>query len=125
MASINKDALVKDMTPIFAELAKEAGLDIRVTQKLTGLAVDAYTSAVKAHMALGNDVKIVNFGSYELRTRAGRTGRNPKTGEALEIAPSVNYGFSPSNNVEMPSHEVASAILAKREAEKAARKAKA
>ncbi|MBT8430782.1 MAG: HU family DNA-binding protein, partial [Gammaproteobacteria bacterium] len=55
---------------------------------LDGL-IDAITNAVK-----NNDtVSIVGFGTFLLRERAARTGRNPKTGMAIEIAASKAPAF--------------------------------
>ncbi len=43
----------------------------------------------------GEKVVIPGFGSFEQRTRAARKGRNPKTGESLDLPESKSPGFSP------------------------------
>jgi DNA-binding protein HU-beta len=48
-------------------------------------AVDSYHDAVTAELRAGNKVEIAGFGSFSVSERAARTGRNPKTGEALQI----------------------------------------
>ena len=42
-------------------------------------------------------VQIIGFGTFEVKTRAARMGRNPKTGEAMKIAKSKSVGFKPSS----------------------------
>lgn len=59
-----------------------------------GASLDTITEAVTA----GKKVTFLGFGSFEPRARAARTGRNPKTGEALEIKASVNPGFTASKS---------------------------
>ena len=45
-------------------------------------------------LAAGDDVKITGFGGFEVKARAARTGRNPKTGETVEIPASKYVAFS-------------------------------
>ena len=56
-------------------------------------ALDAITSAITSELASGGKVEIVGFGKFETKQRAARTGRNPATGEPLEIAASVQPSF--------------------------------
>ena len=58
-----------------------------------GRALDAFTDAVTAALKEGDAVTLVGFGSFEVRERAARTGRNPKTGATLEIAASKAPAF--------------------------------
>ncbi|PJK12948.1 DNA-binding protein HU [Lysobacteraceae bacterium NML120232] len=58
-----------------------------------GRALDGFISAISAALAAGDNVAIAGFGSFEVRERAERTGRNPKTGEALTIAASKAPAF--------------------------------
>ena len=46
----------------------------------------------------GNSVRIHNFGTFSSRTRSARTGRNPATGEAIQIPESVTLGFKPTKH---------------------------
>jgi len=50
---------------------------------------------------LTNDgkVQIVGFGTFAVKERAARTGRNPRTGEAIEIAASKSVGFKPGKGL--------------------------
>ena len=56
-------------------------------------AVDAVLSAISGSLASGESVAIAGFGTFDVRERAARTGRNPKTGETLQIAASKAPGF--------------------------------
>lgn len=47
--------------------------------------VDAFTEAVTQALAAGDAVSLVGFGTFEVKSRAERTGRNPKTGAAMTI----------------------------------------
>lgn len=52
--------------------------------------IDLYTEVVSSNMKRGQNVKLIGFGTFTCRTRKGRTGRNPRTGESIEI-PSTKY----------------------------------
>lgn len=67
-----------------AVIAEKAGL----TRKQAGDALDAFVTAVTEEVTRGEKVTIVGFGTFELKERAAHTGRNPATGEAIEIAAS-------------------------------------
>ena len=56
-------------------------------------ALDAVLEAVSASLAAGESVTVPGFGTFEVRERAARTGRNPRTGEAIEIAASRAPAF--------------------------------
>ncbi|MGL5928971.1 MAG: HU family DNA-binding protein [Dermatophilaceae bacterium] len=44
----------------------------------------------------GEEVRLTGFGTFEVRSRAARTGRNPQTGEEIQIAASSAVGFKPA-----------------------------
>ena len=56
-------------------------------------AVDAMVSVITKTLKKGENVTLVGFGTFEVRERAARQGRNPKTGETIEIAASKNPSF--------------------------------
>jgi DNA-binding protein HU-beta len=58
-------------------------------------AVDAMVDGITAALKKGEQVSVVGFGTFSVRDRAARTGRNPKTGESIEIAASRVPGFKP------------------------------
>lgn len=53
---------------------------------------------IKLSADAGNSVRIHNFGTFVNKTRAARAGRNPATGEAIQIAESVTLGFKPTKS---------------------------
>ena len=63
------------------------------TKKDTGVVVDAVMAAIIDTIASGDKVAINGFGTFEATERAARTGRNPKTGEVIEIAASKSPKF--------------------------------
>jgi DNA-binding protein HU-beta len=48
-------------------------------------AVDAVVNTIKNALAEGDSVGLIGFGTFEVKTRAARTGRNPQTGAELDI----------------------------------------
>lgn len=59
-------------------------------------AVAATLEGVVAGVAAGETVTLPGFGTFDRRERSARTGRNPQTGEPMEIAASVVPGFKPA-----------------------------
>ncbi len=57
-------------------------------------AVAAVFGSVKEALAAGEKVQLIGFGTFSVKTRAARTGRNPATGEAIKIKASKNVGFA-------------------------------
>ena len=64
-----------------------------VARSVAGDAVDAVFEAIGEALARGEEVRIVGFGTFGTRSRPGRTGRNPRTGESMEIAASTAPTF--------------------------------
>lgn len=58
--------------------------------------VETVLSEISEALVSGNNVKISSFGSFMLRDKRGRIGRNPKTGEEVPIAPRRVLTFKPS-----------------------------
>ena len=56
-------------------------------------AVEAVFEVIKNALKAGDTVSLVGFGTFSARTRAARTGRNPRTGETIQIAASNNPAF--------------------------------
>lgn len=72
--------LMKD--DIINSVVEETGL----SKKDAGAAVEAFTKTVQDALKKGNSIGLIGFGTFEVRTRAAREGRNPRTGEPLKIA---------------------------------------
>lgn len=62
-------------------------------------AIDIFTSAVIGAMAAGHNVKLVGFGTFKLKKRASRMGRNLKTNERVEIPERNMPVFEPGNDM--------------------------
>ena len=58
-----------------------------------GRALDGFTSAVTGALKGGNSVSMVGFGTFSVKHRAARSGRNPRTGETIQIKASNNPSF--------------------------------
>ena len=56
-------------------------------------AVDATLDAITGTLSNGGSVSLVGFGTFSVKARAARMGRNPRTGEAIQIAASNVPGF--------------------------------
>ena len=56
-------------------------------------AVDATLDAIQGTLAAGGGVSLVGFGTFSVKARAARMGRNPRTGEAIQIQASNVPGF--------------------------------
>jgi DNA-binding protein HU-beta len=56
-------------------------------------AVDAVLVAIQAGLKDGGEVRLVGFGTFETVTRKASTGRNPRTGEAIQIPESTSVRF--------------------------------
>jgi DNA-binding protein HU-beta len=64
-----------------------------LTKAQAGQALDALIGAVSESLKAGDSVTLVGFGTFSVKERPARTGRNPKTGESLEIAASKVPAF--------------------------------
>ena len=56
-------------------------------------AVDAVLDSITKTLSNGGSVSLVGFGTFSVKARAARTGRNPRTGEPIQIAASNVPGF--------------------------------
>ncbi len=74
---------------LIAAVAKEAEL----SKKEAEAAVNAVTAAITEALKNDDKVQLVGFGTFETRQRAARTGKNPRTGEKIEIAASKVPAF--------------------------------
>ena len=70
-------------------IADSAGL----SKADAGRALDAVVSTITATLKSGDSVSLVGFGTFTVRDRAARTGRNPRTGETIQIKASKNPAF--------------------------------
>jgi DNA-binding protein HU-beta len=78
-------------TDLINEVAETAELSKKDATK----AVDALFDAIQETLAKGDKVQLIGFGNFEVRERSARKGRNPQTGEEIEIAASKVPAFKP------------------------------
>lgn len=70
-------------------IADDAGL----TKADASRAVDSFIEVLKNALKRGETVSLVGFGTFDVRSRAARTGRNPRTGQAIAIDASKTPSF--------------------------------
>ena len=70
--------------------------EIGLSRKDSSDILDLIIEEMKSELEAGNDVKISSFGTFSLRKKNARMGRNPKTGEDAEITPRTVISFKPS-----------------------------
>ena len=63
------------------EMAENGGM----SKADAGRALDAFVDAITRQLKYGNSISLVGFGTYSVKHRAARMGRNPRTGEAIQI----------------------------------------
>lgn len=68
------------------ELVSSVAEKTELTKKDAEKAVNALFASIEEALASGDKVQLVGFGTFEVRERAARKGRNPQTGEEIEIS---------------------------------------
>jgi Bacterial nucleoid DNA-binding protein len=76
---------------LIAAIAEHANL----TKTDANLALDGLLKTIETTLASGDSVALVGFGSFEVKARAERKGRNPQTGEEITIAATNTPSFKP------------------------------
>ena len=74
---------------LISSVAESSGL----TKADAGRAVDGVFDSIASALSSGDDVRIVGFGSFSVANRAASTGRNPRTGEEIQIPTSKQPKF--------------------------------
>ena len=75
------------------DLINAVAANANLTKKQAEAAVNAFTAAVADSLKKSEKVQLIGFGTFEVRERAARTGRNPKTGASITIAASKVPAF--------------------------------
>jgi DNA-binding protein HU-beta len=83
MGIVNKDELARGV-------AERSGLEVGQAKK----AVEATLEEITKQIAGGNEIRLTGFGKFSAVERAAREGRNPKTGESMQIAAKTVPKFS-------------------------------
>jgi DNA-binding protein HU-beta len=76
-----------------SELIDAIASDSGLSKADAGRALDGFTSAITSALKDGSSVSMVGFGTFSVKHRAARTGRNPRTGESIKIKASNNPSF--------------------------------
>ena len=78
-----------------AELIERVAGKTDLTKKEVTATVDALFEVIQEALSDGEKVQVIGFGNFEVRDRAARKGRNPQTGEEIQIAASKVPAFKP------------------------------
>jgi len=76
-----------------AELIEAVASKSELTKQDAKKAVEALFETISTTLAKGEKVQLIGFGTFEVRERAERTGRNPQTGEEMTIPATKVPGF--------------------------------
>jgi DNA-binding protein HU-beta len=76
-----------------AELIESVAAGANLSKADAGRAVDAVVDSISSALGKGQQVSVVGFGTFSVKHRAARSGRNPRTGETIKIAASNVPGF--------------------------------
>ena len=82
-------------TELVAAIAEKTELSKKDAEK----ALKAFTDVVAEELKKGEKIQLVGFGTFEVAERPARTGRNPLTGEELQIAERMVPGFKAGNKL--------------------------
>jgi len=77
------------------ELIEHIATNADISKAAAGRSLDAMIAAIKATLKKGNSVTLVGFGTFAVSQRAARTGRNPRTGEAIKLKKAKVPKFRP------------------------------
>ncbi len=69
-----------------AQLTKAVAQSAELSEKQAKAAIDAITDGIAQSLVNKEEVALIGFGTFKLSERSARTGRNPKTGEPIQIA---------------------------------------
>ena len=75
------------------ELINAVAAKAEISKKDAEKALAAVIGSIEEALVKGDKVQLIGFGTFEVKERAARTGHNPKTGEAIEIAASKIPAF--------------------------------
>ena len=80
---------------LISKVAEDAGL----TKEQAAKAVNCVLANIETTLKDGGKVAMIGFGTFSISERAARTGRNPKTGEAIQIAAKKVVKFKPGKEL--------------------------
>lgn len=80
-----------------SDLASKVAAAAGISESAAGTTVDEVINAIVGALKSGDSVSIVGFGSFSVKSRAARRGRNPRTGDTIHIPASKVPAFKPSS----------------------------
>lgn len=82
------------------ELANVVSQDLGISQRAANEAIGSVLTIISDHFIRGGEaVSLRGFGTFKAKKRLGFMGRNPKTGEVVDIPTRASIGFKPSNEI--------------------------
>lgn len=81
------------------EIAEELTVKLGLSQNICADIVDSFLGKMKDALIEGESIKLVHFGTFTVRDKAPRTGRNPRTGEPITITKRQAVSFRPSKKL--------------------------
>ncbi|WP_078555630.1 HU family DNA-binding protein [Bacillus alkalicellulosilyticus] len=81
------------------ELVNAVAERSEMTKKDATTAVNSVFEVISDTLAKGESIQLIGFGNFEVRERAARKGRNPQTGEEIDIAASKTPAFKPGKQL--------------------------
>ena len=81
------------------DVAEAIYTEIGLSRKDSNDILDMIVDEIVNELSLGNDVKLSSFGTFSIRNKKARTGRNPKTGVEAVITPRKVISFKPSQTM--------------------------
>ena len=82
-----------------AELVEDVARQSQLTRRQSEVIVDAVFSSILDSLRRGDKIELRGFGSFRIRQRASRSGRNPKTGEGVVVPPRKVPTFKPGKEL--------------------------
>jgi len=82
-----------------ADIIEKVAKEVRLTRKASKEAVDSTFDSIIETLRKGDKVVISGFGTFVIRGRKARTGRNPKTGQSLQLPQMNTVGFIAAKSI--------------------------
>ena len=93
-----------------AEIVSQVADDIFVTRKEADLIVSTVLESIMDSLLIGDKVELRGFGSFRTRKRAARMGRNPKSGEPVEVPQKIIPFFRPGKQLREAVMDISPAV---------------
>jgi len=95
----NKDNSTKQINLTRRELAETLSNQLGYSQSSCALIVESFLDSMKQTLLNGEPIKLVKFGTFSIRDKSPRKGRNPRTGEIITIEKRQTVSFRPSKQL--------------------------